>query len=562
VADGGVEVLHELCIFCGECVIACSQGALTLKNSKKRVQRLANKKKNAIAILAPEHLAAFYPFGSTEIAAGLIKLGFDAVEGAILGEELVANEYMNILSQDDDFPIIRSTCPVVVNLIEKYFPDLIPYLAPIVSPMIAQGRLCKMLYGDVYTVYVTSCVAQKAEVADESVMDAIDAVITFSELKEMLDDIEVDLKSLSEAKLKSVEKVSRFDSLPGGLPRKFMMETSAINRNFKATRGVDGVQSLARALSLNEVQARFIDVLSCNGCINGPAMRNGLAKGRSLYTLKDQIQKNYRKEHRKIGWPSPSEIIPGLPKVSLRRTFTSKAIDLSFPSKEEIEKLMAEAEIFSPQDELNCGACGYRTCSENALAVYRGITNWDTCFPYQKKLMNRIKEDAKKMSMIDAVTGLLNHYGFNRTLEREVRRAQRYESQLSIIVFDIDRFKLINDTYGHLRGDEVLKAVAQILRKNLREADIAARQGGDEFAIILPQISKTETFAVAEKLRYRVEEFDFIFEGKRIPITLSIGVASLAGGIKEAPLLFDKADQAMYRAKKSGRNKTCIAKDI
>ncbi len=562
VNDGHVEVMHETCIYCGECVLACSRGALKLKDNTKRAYRLAKKRGKAIAILAPEYLVAFQPFGSTEIAAGLIKLGFDVVEGTILGEELVAAEYMRILSQDEDFPIIRSTCPVVVSFIEKYFPDLVSILAPIVSPMIAQGRLCKALYEEAHTMYITSCVAQRAEAMDESAKGAIDVVITFSELKKMFEDSEIDLRSLTGAKLEPVERVPRVNSLPGGLPKQFMKKINTISRNFKVARGADSVQALAEALNTNEVRACFVDALGCNGCIDGPIMRNGLAGGRSLYALKKQIQQNYSKERRKIKWSDFSEIVPNLPEIGLRRTFANKAVDTVSPTKEELRELMVKAEISSPEDELNCGACGHKTCSENALAIYKGMTDWSTCFPYQKKLMSRIKEDAKKMSMRDTLTGLLNHYGFTYSLEREVNRAKRYGSALSVIVFDVDRFKLINDTYGHLRGDEVLKMVAKILLKNLREADMPARQGGDEFAIILPQITKTEAFAVAEKLRSKTEEFDFIFEGKRIPITLSLGIASFSLGIKDSPLLFDRADQAMYQAKKGGRNKTCIAKGV
>ena len=433
---------------------------------------------------------------------------------------------------------------------------------PVVSPMVAQGRLCKALYEGAYTVYVTSCVAQKAEAMDGPIMDAIDTVITFSELKKMFEENEIDLKLLSEARMEPVERVLRADSLPGGLPRQFMAKTSTINRKLRITRSTWETQTLAEALSKNEVRAHFVDALSCKGCIDGPAMRNGLADGRSLYLLKNQIQRSYRKERKKIGWPSSSEIFPNLPKIELRRTFANKAISTASPTKEELKGLLVEADIFTLEDELNCGVCGYGTCDENASAIHRGMTNWSACFPHQKKLMAQVKEKAEKISMIDAITELLNHYGFTRTLEKEIKRAQRYSSELSIIVFDIDRFKLINDTYGHVRGDEVLKLVAKILCDNLREADISARQGGDEFAIILPQIRKTEAFAVAEKLRHKTEEFKFIFGQKHIPITLSLGVAAFSRETNDPLLLFDMADQAMYQAKKGGRNRTCIAKDI
>ena len=170
-------------------------------------------------------------------------------------------------------------------------------------------------------------------------------------------------------------------------------------------------------------------------------------------------------------------------------------------------------------------------------------------------LHNRIK----KLSITDGLTGLYVYRYFQDKLEEELRRAQRYQEQLSVIVVDIDAFKSINDTHGHLVGDMVLKEISQILRNVCREVDIIARYGGDEFVVILPQTEREGSFYLAERARKTIKNYEFQSPGNEpIKLTVSCGVAALLPDIKDKESLIKKADDALYRAKNEGKNKTAL----
>ncbi len=165
-------------------------------------------------------------------------------------------------------------------------------------------------------------------------------------------------------------------------------------------------------------------------------------------------------------------------------------------------------------------------------------------------------EEIYRLMTYDGLTGIHNKRFFHETLEREVSRCKRYARLLSLMLFDIDLFKSVNDTYGHIAGDAVLRQLASLVRVNIRREDIFARVGGEEFALILPETSGREASAVAEKVRKLVETSEFSFDTVSIPVTVSLGVTSLEA-TDSADSLFAKADANLYRAKQSGRNRVC-----
>lgn len=154
----------------------------------------------------------------------------------------------------------------------------------------------------------------------------------------------------------------------------------------------------------------------------------------------------------------------------------------------------------------------------------------------------------------DSLTGLLNHRSFDERLNSEYKRIARHSEPMSLIMTDIDNFKNINDTYGHLAGDIVLKKVANVLTKMIREIDIVARYGGDEFLILLLNTEEKQAIKMSERIRKAVEVMEFELDGKGIPVTLSLGIATTPreGGMKDE--LIELADKALYYAKRNGRN--------
>lgn len=155
----------------------------------------------------------------------------------------------------------------------------------------------------------------------------------------------------------------------------------------------------------------------------------------------------------------------------------------------------------------------------------------------------------------DTLTGALSRRGYEDRLTQEFERYQRYRHQLSVLVFDLDHFKQVNDRFGHAMGDKCLKVVSKYIRQVIRKSDALARYGGDEFVLILPGIDQEEAIQVADKIRKLVEQIRFLFEGKRIPLTLSIGLAQAEETDQTGEDLFKRADQALYAAKEGGRNR-------
>lgn len=164
-------------------------------------------------------------------------------------------------------------------------------------------------------------------------------------------------------------------------------------------------------------------------------------------------------------------------------------------------------------------------------------------------------EEIYRLSTVDGLTQIFNKRYFVETLERELSRARRYDRPLALMMFDIDHFKKCNDTYGHRAGDHVLRHMADLVKERSRKVDVIARYGGEEFAVVLPEIDLAGAALFGESLRRMVEEEEFVFEGRKIPLAISIGVADLELGIANADDLIKKADARLYRAKQGGRNR-------
>ncbi|MBK8169374.1 MAG: GGDEF domain-containing protein [Sandaracinaceae bacterium] len=165
-------------------------------------------------------------------------------------------------------------------------------------------------------------------------------------------------------------------------------------------------------------------------------------------------------------------------------------------------------------------------------------------------------ETIYKMTIIDGLTGANNKRFLLESLERELPRARRHQRPLSLCMIDIDHFKAVNDGFGHLAGDYVLKELATLIRTRLRPDDILARYGGEEFGIALPETSREGAVKIADQLRALVEKHRFQFEGEHIPVTMSVGVAQLDDKWDVLQLI-KAADEKLYEAKRSGRNRVC-----
>ncbi len=167
-------------------------------------------------------------------------------------------------------------------------------------------------------------------------------------------------------------------------------------------------------------------------------------------------------------------------------------------------------------------------------------------------------EEIYRMTIVDGLTQIHNKRYLFEALERECIRARRHGRPLSLVMFDIDFFKRINDQYGHLAGDYALRELARIVQERIRREEIFARYGGEEFSIVLPETDIDGAQALAEDIRKRVQEHTFVFQGETIPLTISLGAARLMEADRSAQDLIQRADERLYEAKHTGRNRVCV----
>ncbi len=211
-------------------------------------------------------------------------------------------------------------------------------------------------------------------------------------------------------------------------------------------------------------------------------------------------------------------------------------------------------------DNSICGALGV-SYTDNSLGEEEQDILRLISFRVNRVIGNAtLHRDTKMLALTDGLTGLLNHRAIHERIRQEFDRYRRYGSCLSLIVADFDDLKKFNDTYGHPVGDEVLRTLGDILRETSRESDVLARYGGDEFVILLPQTNSRNAHKMAERIRQRVEKHLFSIHDLKLRSTISIGVATVPDeGIESPPDLLDRADHALYQAKRSGKNRVAVA---
>lgn len=552
VVDGVSEVIEERCVACGQCVTECGHAGHIVRDDLPAVRSLLSDGRPVVALLASEYVAALHPRDPAGVEVELRAAGFSAVETTVLGEELVAAAYEQAHTRGDRLlPKLRSTCPVAVDWVRHFYPQLTDALVSIVPPYVAQARLVRSMYpGDVAVVYVSPCWARKEEALDERFAGAVDVAIGFDELAALIDGgCAADDASSVPAPPAPVKQLSVTD----GFPRATLSERDLTDREIATVRGLDEIDRLLAALVRGETAPAVIDMLNCEGCIDGPCVGAEL----SVYAKRNIVVSE--RDRRPPPAIDSRTLLSALPAVELGRVFEPAPAPTREPSDAEIDAVLAAGEFASRADAIDCGACGYATCVEHAAAICLGNSTWELCFPLQVKVLERERERYREAATIDELTGLMNRRAFDERLAEEVARARRYDTPLSLVMVDLDDFKLVNDRHGHAAGDLMLRTVGVLLRSELRGTDVAVRYGGDEFALVLPGTAKTDAWAVAEKIRDSLKRL--CVDGAAVPLAAraSFGVAAFGPDTGDAKTLLQAADSALYRAKNNGRDRVEIA---
>jgi iron only hydrogenase large subunit-like protein/nitrogen-specific signal transduction histidine kinase len=391
VEGGQAVVIAERCIACGHCVTVCSQNAKQILSDIEIVNDFLKTGKTA-AIIAPSFPASF-PDDYNKVPSALRQLGFDTVCETAFGADLISGLYLEELKKNDGKAIISSACPAIFTYIEKFHAELVPNIAKIVSPMTAMGRFLKNKYGDdLKIVFIGPCIAKKNEYKETEVAGAIDAVLTFKEFKEMLEANKISLSSLNDSDFDPpLALTGKSYPLAGGLIKTAGIPGDILAKDVIVVEGKDKFDELLNELSKNSIRSRFIDILFCEGCINGPAIDSNLSYYSKREKVINYIEEKINSTDKQV-WKSE---VYNSRNLDLSRTFEYKNVRKPEPTEAEIKAILAETNKFTKQDELNCGSCGYKTCREYAVAIAQGLAENEMCLPYLIDKLEIAYEDLK-----------------------------------------------------------------------------------------------------------------------------------------------------------------------
>jgi signal transduction histidine kinase len=372
-------------------VRVCSQHAKKVLNSVEQVTELLKGNGRTAVCLAPSFPAEFSDLEPERLASMLRALGFDLVTEVGFGADLVAREYRDLLSQAGAKRYIATTCPAIIGYVEKYQPALVPALAPIVSPMIAMARALHKLHGeDLKVVFIGPCIAKKGEAAGELVSDEISAVLTFKELQELFEQHGVKAQSVQPGDFDPPHAGpgALFSISRGLLQAADIREDLMTGDVVTAEGGSDFVMAL-REFEEGALDAKLLEILCCNGCIMGAGMSSEAPR----FRRRAQVSNYVRKRMKTMDKQQWEEVMEKLKDLYLRREFISDDQRIPVPSIDEIANIMARMGKFTPEDELNCGACGYETCREHAVAIYKGLAESEMCLPNTIEKLRKTIQD-------------------------------------------------------------------------------------------------------------------------------------------------------------------------
>lgn len=375
VRDEQARIMVDHCINCGRCLEVCPQNAKTFASDMERVKGYLKQGCRTVISIAPSYAGVLEFDRPGQIVDALRKLGFYEVRETAEGAALVTNEYKKLIREQKMPNIITTCCPSVNDLIEKYYPDCAELMAPVVSPMIAHGRYIKKFYGpDVKVVFLGPCIAKKQEaIGDERVRGAIDAILTFEELALWLKESGIDLRSCEDKPMGNPDpKINRLYPVSGGVIQSVITEEDADGYHKVFVDGLENCMEMLECLQKGELDHCFIEANVCEG---------GCAKGPASAHWNTSYVKTKVKIENEVSYKAARDL-PDMSTEEMYRRFGDRSISDLQPSEEQIIKILRSTGKYTTEDELNCGACGYSTCREKAVAVFQGKAELSMCMPY------------------------------------------------------------------------------------------------------------------------------------------------------------------------------------
>ena len=359
-------IIGNECILCGQCFVVCPQDAKQIVDETEKVKVLLHGEEPVYVSLAPSFIANYRGVGIEAMEAALKQLGFAGVEETAVGATIVKKEYERMVDEETRDVIITSCCHSINLLIQKYFPQELPFLADVLSPMQAHCQDIKRRYPGAKTVFIGPCVSKKDEA--QHYEGLVDAVLTFDELTAWLKAEHIELQQEMDA---NEESRARFFPITGGI-LKSLTRTNP-HYTYMAVDGTENCMAALRDIESGKVHRCFIEMSACTGsCVGGPVMEKFHRSPVQDYAA----VAGYAGE-RDFPVEQPGETV-------LRKDFVSIERQLPIPSEEEIRDVLRQMGKMKPSQELNCGSCGYDTCREKAIAVCQGKAEISMCLPFLK----------------------------------------------------------------------------------------------------------------------------------------------------------------------------------
>ena len=385
IVGGQAEVIDERCIACGNCTKVCSQGAKVFLNTADRVTKLLENDPKVAAIVAPSFPAEFSDIPDHHVLTGMIKaLGFELVAEVSFGADLVADRYKKLVSEEKNF-YISSDCPSIVNYVKFYHPALVDNLAPIVSPMVAMSRVMRDKYGkDTKIVFIGPCIAKKAESSE------IDEAITFTELRDMLADSGITPDTSTPVDFdQPLGGRGAIFPVARGLLQTAKISDNAITGNIIAAEGRIDFQGALKEFEAGLIKNQHMELLCCEGCIMGP----GLSKNGKQYNRRSLVSSyaNSKMQHMDSeSWQKSFDEFADLD-LSIKHRPDDHGIETL--NENDVNDILIKMGKKTKKDQLDCGACGYESCVEHAIAIKKGLAEVEMCLPYTiEKLHKSVKD--------------------------------------------------------------------------------------------------------------------------------------------------------------------------
>jgi iron only hydrogenase large subunit-like protein/uncharacterized Fe-S cluster-containing protein len=444
---------EERCIECGHCLTICPQNAREIKSDVETVKNAISSGKKVIASLAPS-FAGFFDVEQGGVVSALKKLGFNIIEETAVGAEIVSelyNDYIKVNKQD---VYITTSCPSANYLVEKYFKELIPYLIPKVSPMIAHGKLLKDQFGgDCFVVFIGPCLAKKSEFDSYSKENVLDAVLTFDELNSWIIEAGIVIGELGQEDF-TVNPYNKGQGFPmgGGIIDAMGEELQKSSLNVITVSGMEECIEVFNSAKSGDLKDVLIEVNACKGsCIGGPVM---VKNGENYYTKLRKVR-NYINSRKNYNEPIYTQIPKSL---NFDRRFNEKPVKKVIATEEEIIAIMKKMGKYELKDELNCGVCGYNTCRIKAQAVFEGMAETNMCLHYMRtkaeSLSNEIVENtASNLILLD---GDMNVREINPAAKAVFKiQAENIIGRPISLLIDDENFKKVRETGQSIIGKKV-----------------------------------------------------------------------------------------------------------